>query len=35
MCFSDLINASIKKKENWLPKGSFAQALLIKSGKHE
>lgn len=27
----DLINAPIKKKENWLPKGNFARALLIKS----
>lgn len=34
MCFfppPDLINAPIKKKENWLPKGNFARALLIKS----
>lgn len=36
MCFfSDLINVPIKRKENWLPKGDFARAVLIKSGKHE
>lgn len=38
MCFfspPDLINAPIKRKENWLPKGDFARAALIKSGKHE
>lgn len=38
MCFfffPDLINAPIKRKENWLPKGDFAEAALIKSWKHE